>query len=121
MFIYISRRLYSLRYAIEGIQYVLNNHPNFLIHTLFSAVVFSLFLTLKVSLLELLIYLVVATIGLISELVNTSIELITDIASTGWRKEAKMAKDVAAGSVLIAVGLESAVAMTLMLSYFQGR
>jgi diacylglycerol kinase len=40
--------------------------------------------------------------GLGIEMVNTSIEAMTDLITTEWRKQAKVAKDVSAGMMLLA-------------------
>jgi diacylglycerol kinase (ATP) len=40
-------------------------------------------------------------LGIITEMLNTSIESITDLVSNEWRMEAKIAKDVAAGMMLL--------------------
>ena len=43
--------------------------------------------------------------GLVCEMINTSLESITDLVTLEWRVKAKIAKDVAAGMMLIyAVG-----------------
>ena len=39
--------------------------------------------------------------GLGVEMVNTAIEAMTDLITTEWRTEAKIAKDVAAGMMLL--------------------
>lgn len=117
MWDYIRRRLHAVRYAVEGIQFVLSHHPHFLIHMVLSSFIIILLLTLKVYWLEITMYVLAALIGFVTELINTSIELITDIAATGWRKEAKIAKDVGAGAVLLAVGVELVVATILIAPY----
>jgi diacylglycerol kinase (ATP) len=55
-----------------------------------------------VSRLELMVLLLAITFVLVAELVNTAIEAAVDVASTSFDPMAKLAKDIAAGAVLIA-------------------
>lgn len=50
-----------------------------------------------------LILLFVIILIFVVEMVNTALESITDLVTTEWRTEAKIAKDVSAGMVLVAV------------------
>src|SRR5206468_8380041 len=55
-----------------------------------------------VSKIELISLLLAITFVLVAELVNTAIEAAVDVASTSFDPMAKLAKDMAAGAVLIA-------------------
>lgn len=50
---------------------------------------------------EMLIIVFTVILGLMGEMINTAIEAVTDLVTTEWRKEAKIAKDVAAGMMLL--------------------
>lgn len=52
--------------------------------------------------LELAILLLAITFVLVAELVNTAVEAAVDVASTSFDPMAKLAKDIAAGAVLVA-------------------
>ena len=52
--------------------------------------------------LELAVLLLAITFVLVAELVNTAVEAAVDVASTAFDPMAKLAKDIAAGAVLIA-------------------
>ena len=59
-------------------------------------------LAFDVSRLELIALLLAISFVLIAEMVNTAIEAAVDVASTSFDPMAKLAKDIAAGAVLIA-------------------
>ena len=59
-------------------------------------------LAVDVSKIELIVLLLSIAFVLITEMVNTAIEAAVDIASTSFDPMAKLAKDIAAGAVLIA-------------------
>ena len=52
--------------------------------------------------LELCVLLLAITFVLVAELVNTAVEAAVDVASTSFDPMAKIAKDIAAGAVLVA-------------------
>jgi diacylglycerol kinase (ATP) len=54
------------------------------------------------SKLELAVLLLAITFVLVAELVNTAVEAAVDVASTAFDPMAKLAKDIAAGAVLVA-------------------
>jgi len=60
-------------------------------------------------------------LGLSVEMVNTAIESVTDLVTTEYRVEAKVAKDVAAGMMLITAFGAVVVAMIIFLPYIQNR
>jgi diacylglycerol kinase (ATP) len=59
-------------------------------------------LIVNVTKLELIALLISITFVLIAEMINTAVEAAIDIATTSFDPMAKLAKDIAAGSVLIA-------------------
>lgn len=93
----------SLRLAISGLLYSFKTQPNFLIMALFSVAALILSFTLNLSLTEKTIVVWTIIIVFIAEMINTSIESITDLVTQEWHEEAKIAKDVSSGMVLMAV------------------
>jgi len=98
----ISGRLHSFIHAFNGLGHTLRSQQNFRIH---------LFAGLVVVLCGVLVHLdstewciIALTIGLVLalETLNTAIEKLVDFVSPGYRKEAGLVKDIAAGAVLIA-------------------
>ncbi|HZU13730.1 MAG TPA: diacylglycerol kinase family protein [Chloroflexota bacterium] len=94
-------RAASFRYAIEGVRYALGE-PNFRIHLMATAVVLIAAALLRVSAGEWLALILVSLAVLLMEMLNTTIEALVDIAAPEYHPLAKVAKDVAAGAVLIA-------------------
>jgi diacylglycerol kinase (ATP) len=92
----------SFNFAVEGIIHVLRTHRNMRIHVAAAVVVLVLGLVLGVSRVELVALLVSITFVLIAEMINSAIEATIDIATSSFDPLAKLAKDIAAGAVLIA-------------------
>jgi diacylglycerol kinase (ATP) len=93
--------LWSFEYAIRGIVYAVRTQRNMRLHMLAAIVVFVAALWLRVGGLELIALLFAVGLVIICELVNTAIETTVDLATDGFDPLAAIAKDVAAGAVLI--------------------
>lgn len=96
-----KRLLKSFTFAASGIDHALNNDQNLIIHFIIALLVVIAGILLKISyyeigLLALTIILVIAT-----EMINTAIEKMVDLITKEHRMEAKIAKDVSSGMVLI--------------------
>jgi diacylglycerol kinase (ATP) len=94
--------LESFNYAFQGVIHVVRTQRNMRIHLLVATLVLVAALVSDVSRLELIALLIAISFVLIAEMVNSAIEAAVDIASTSFDPMAKLAKDVAAGAVLIA-------------------
>lgn len=92
----------SFNYAFEGIIWTLRSQRNMRIHFAVAAGVLALAIAYDVSKLELIALVLAIAFVLIAEMVNTAIEAATDIATTSFNPLAKLAKDIAAGAVLVA-------------------
>ena len=92
----------SFNYAAEGIIHVLRTQRNMRIHFLIAAGVLVFALFVGVDKLELIALLLSITFVLMAEMINTAIEGAIDVSTTAFDPMAKLAKDVAAGAVLIA-------------------
>jgi len=92
----------SFNVAFEGIIHVLRTQRNMRIHFAIAAVVLILGLASDVSRIELIALLLAIAFVLIAEMINTAIEGAIDVATTSFDPMAKLAKDIAAGAVLIA-------------------
>lgn len=91
----------SFGYAFEGLKVAVLRGRNYRIQLLLGlgAVILGFFVDLSISEWAILVLTISAV--LIFELMNTSIEAIVDLVSPEIRDKAKIAKDVAAASVLI--------------------
>jgi diacylglycerol kinase (ATP) len=94
--------LETFNYAFQGVIHVLRTHRNMRIHFAAAAAVLIAAIALGVSRLELIVLLISITFVLIAEMINSAIEGAVDIATTAFDPMAKLAKDIAAGAVLIA-------------------
>ncbi|WP_053957562.1 diacylglycerol kinase [Inediibacterium massiliense] len=92
----------SFNYAIDGIIYTLKTQRNMRIHFTMAVSVLFLSLFFHLSKLEVLILFFTIALVIIAEMVNTSIEATIDLITKEYHELAKIAKNVAAGAVLIA-------------------
>jgi diacylglycerol kinase (ATP) len=91
----------SFNYAIEGVIHVLRTQRNMRIHFAIAVAVLVVAVAVGVSRIELILLLLSITFVLVSEMINTAIEGTIDAATTSFDPMAKLAKDIAAGAVLI--------------------
>jgi diacylglycerol kinase (ATP) len=94
--------LQSFNFAFEGIIHVLRTQRNMRIHFAISIAVLIAALAVGVRRLELVALLMAISFVLIAEMLNTALEAGIDVATTSFDPLAKLAKDIAAGAVLIA-------------------
>lgn len=94
--------LWSFNYAIAGIVYALRTQRNMRLHALAAAVVLAVALLLGIARWEMVALLFAITLVFIAELVNTAIESAVDVSTERYDPMARIAKDVAAGAVLVA-------------------
>lgn len=91
----------SFKYAIEGIISSFRTEQNMKIHVFIMIVVIILGIILKLSALEWIILTIVIALVISAELFNTTIETVVDMITKEKNEKAKLAKDVAAGAVLV--------------------
>jgi len=92
----------SFKFAFEGLNTAIQKGRNFKIQLTFATAAVILGFILKLKSFEWLDLILVIVSVLILELLNTAIESIVDIVSPQIQEKAKIAKDVAAATVLIA-------------------
>ena len=92
----------SFNWAFEGVIHVLRTQRNMRIHFAVATAVLILAFSYGVTKLELMALLVAISFVLIAEMVNTAVEATIDLSTTSFDPLAKVAKDIAAGAVLIA-------------------
>ncbi len=109
-----SSLLKSFGYACEGIRHAVRTQRNLRIHLVIAAAAVGLGIFLR---LELRDWAVLAlTIGAVitGELINTVVETVVDLASPEYHDLAKIAKDVAAGTVLVMALTAVAVGLLIL-------
>lgn len=93
--------LESLHFALEGIFFAIRDNKNLRIHFVAAVLIFLIAIFLKVTPTDFSLLVVMVVLVISSEMVNTSLEEMTDLITTEHRQSAKVAKDVAAGMVLV--------------------
>ena len=91
----------SFGYAFEGVFYALKHNRNLRIHFIVAVAVVVASVLAGVNTLEMGVIGIVILLVVSSEMINAAIEQMVDLIVTEHRKEAKIAKDVAAGMVLL--------------------
>ncbi len=91
----------SFKYAFEGIHYAFKNDQNLLAHILVAFLVINVSIALKVTPFEMGILGLTIMMVIVAEMVNSAIEKMVDLITKEHRQEAKIAKDVSAGMVLL--------------------
>lgn len=107
----------SFKHAIDGVVWALRTQPNFRIHFVCSALALLLAWYFHISRIETAIIVFAIVLGLGAEMINTSLESMTDLITKEWRSEAKVAKDVAAGMMLVAAVGAVAVGFVIFAPY----
>lgn len=98
-----SRRLLdSFNYAIRGIIHAIIHERNVKVHFAIAVgvLIFSLYFRIKRE--ELIVIIISATMVIVAEMMNTSIENMVNLLTDTQHPLARIAKDVAAGGVLVA-------------------
>ena len=94
--------LMSFKYAWQGVSYAFETQRNFRIHLVIGSVAILLGLLLQVTVVEMALVGLTIALVLVLELLNTALESLVDlIAQQTYYPLAKIAKDCAAGAVLI--------------------
>jgi diacylglycerol kinase (ATP) len=112
--------LQSFNFAFEGIIHVLRTQRNMRIHFFVAFLVLGGALLFDLTRLEIVALFVAITFVLITEMMNSALESAIDIFTSRYDPLAKVAKDVAAGAVLIAAINAMAVAYVVFYDKLMG-
>jgi diacylglycerol kinase (ATP) len=94
--------LTSFRYAWAGVRYAFLTQRNFRIHTCAGAIVLTTAVLLQLEPIALSILTLTSAFVIILELLNTALESVVDLTvGQSYHELAKIAKDCAAGAVLL--------------------
>ncbi|WP_140413608.1 diacylglycerol kinase [Marininema halotolerans] len=114
---WLSKLLASFRYALDGLKYTLVSQRNMRIHYSAALIVLLLSLYLPLRKIEVLILFVCILLVIVAELINTAVEAVIDMVTTEFHPLAKVAKDVAAGAVLLCSGMAVVVGVSVFYPY----
>ena len=91
----------SFHYAFQGINYALNSDQNLVIHFIVAFFVIIASILFRVNPFEMGILGLTILLVIAAEMINSAIEKMVDLITKEHRAEAKIAKDVSSGMVLI--------------------
>ncbi|HSW36125.1 MAG TPA: diacylglycerol kinase family protein [Candidatus Limnocylindrales bacterium] len=104
----------SFRYAYYGLKYCFSTQRNMTIHTVIGLVVVVAATILRVTTNEMLLLFTAIALVLVAETFNTALERAIDLFTIDRNRLAHVAKDVAAGAVLIASFYALAVGLVIL-------
>jgi diacylglycerol kinase len=90
------------------------------VHLVISIIAISLSVYYNITTIEKIIIGFTILLGLSGEMINTALESMTDLITKEWRQEAKIAKDVAAGMMLLIAMGAVVIGAMIFLPYIQG-
>jgi diacylglycerol kinase (ATP) len=106
----------SFKYAWAGLSYAFITQRNFRIHTIIGTLAVSLGVFLHLSAVEIAVICLTSGLVMALELLNTAIESVVDLTvKQSYHELAKIAKDCAAGAVLVSAIASVFVAGSLLL------
>lgn len=97
----IRKLLESFNYAIDGVIYAVRTQRNMKIHLLATLCILLACFFFDISKSEFLILAITITLVVTAELINTAIEAAVDMSTNYYHPLAKIAKNTAAGAVLV--------------------
>lgn len=103
----------SFKYAWAGVAYAFTTQRNFRIHTVMTSLALSFGFYLRANTVEMAVIALTCALVMILELINTALESVVDLTvKQTYHELAKIAKDCAAGAVLL-----SAIASILVAGF----
>lgn len=112
-----SKLIAAFGHAFRGLWYFLRTQRNAQIHCLISACAIALALVLQIERWEWLALVLIIALVLAAEGVNTAIEAVVDLVTSSYHPLARIAKDVAAGTVLLCAMLAVLVGCLIFLPH----
>jgi diacylglycerol kinase len=101
----------GFEYAFKGLWYALRTQRNARIHIIVAILAILLGIALHISAVEFAMVFVAITSVFIAEMFNTVFELCVELTSPDYHPLAKIAKDVAAGAVLLSAMLSVVIGL----------
>jgi diacylglycerol kinase (ATP) len=108
----------SFGYAFAGLAHVWRTQPHLRIHAGIALLAIGMGLFIGLGTVEWAVLVVMIAVVITLELLNTVLEVIVDMITPSYHPKAKIAKDVAAGAVLVAAAAAVAVGGLLFVPRF---
>jgi diacylglycerol kinase len=105
----LKSRLYSFKFAFNGLWSLLKNEHNSRIHFLAAVVAITLGIIFNIDHYEWSLLIIVIGIVFLTELLNTALETLADFVNPECNEQIKKVKDYAAAAVLISAIISVAV------------
>ena len=97
----LKKRINSFKYALEGIIVTFKSEMNMKIHIAIMIVVIIAVAILKINSSQWKTCIILFSLVIAGELFNTAVEAVVDMVMPEFHPKAKLAKDAAAGGVLV--------------------
>ena len=110
----------SFVYAFRGLWYALRTQRNAKVHVIIAILAIVMGIALRISTVEFAIVFVAITGVFIAEMFNTVFEICVNLASPDYNPLAKIAKDVAAGAVLLNAILSIVIGLLVFVPHLWG-
>lgn len=111
----IEKFIHSFGFAFEGLKFAVTLDQNVRLHLVVGTIVLIASILLKVPKVELLFVVFAIFFVIISEMINTAIEEMTNLIKKEHSHEARIAKDIAAGSVLLSALFATVVGIAVVI------
>ena len=108
------RILRSFGFAAQGLAYLFRTQPNFWVHTLAAVLVLAFGVWLGTTPAETGVLFLAIGVVMAAEAFNSALEAVVDLASPEYHPLARIAKDAAAGGVLIAAFAAALVGLVVL-------
>lgn len=107
----------SFHFAFSGLWYSIRTQRNMRVHLLITLLAIIAGILLHISAVEFALIFVAILIVFTAEMFNTVFELCVDLASPEYHPLAKIAKDVAAGAVLLSAMLSVVIGLFIFVPH----
>jgi undecaprenol kinase len=107
----------SFKFALEGLSFSIKENQNVKLHLIFAVIVLILGLLLGLTRYELFGVGLLVVLVISAEMINSVVEEVVNLLVSEHRKEAKTAKDVAAGMVLLISVFASVVGIFIFIPH----
>lgn len=104
----------SFAYALAGLRAAIKRDRNMRNHLAMTVLVVSWGASMRLPAHHWLWIALAITLVFVTELFNTSLEVVVDLVSPGYHELAGLAKDIAAGAVLVASGFAVLVGVIIL-------
>jgi diacylglycerol kinase len=112
-----SKFIRSFHFAFSGLWYAIRTQRNMRVHLLIALLAIVAGILLHISAVEFALIFVAILLVFTAEMFNTVFELCVDLASPDYHPLAKIAKDVAAGAVLLSAMLAVVIGLFVFLPH----